>query len=248
MTMNWATIFLKDMLLFQRRLLRLGYVLSTLFAPLLYLVAFGLGLGKSVALPGGVTYLDFLLPGLVAMSSMTNSYTWVASSLNMGRLYFRTFQIYLQTPVSPWEIVAGQTLAGMVRGLFACSVILVLGLVLGSHLQFTAVFVVGLLLNGLVFAAFGVVVGLKSRSHEDSATFTNFFIMPMAFFCGTFFPMDSLPWWAQKVIYLLPLTHTNRLLRSPTWGPETLVSLALLAAAAAVCVALAILFIRRYSE
>jgi len=166
-----------------------------------------------VAMRSGVTYLDFLLPGLVAMSSMTNSYTWVANSLNMGRLYFRTFQIYLQTPVSPWAIVAGQTMAGMVRGLFASLVILGLGLVLGSHLHFTMVFVLGLLLNSLVFAAFGVVVGLKSKSHEDTATFTNFFILPMAFFCGTFFPVDSMPWWAQKIIYLLPLTHTNQLLR-----------------------------------
>ncbi|MGO9177272.1 MAG: ABC transporter permease [Desulfobaccales bacterium] len=248
MTMNWDTIFLKEMLLFQRRLLRLGYVMSSLFAPLLYMVAFGLGLGKRVAMRSGVTYLDFLLPGLVAMSSMTNSYTWVANSLNMGRLYFRTFQIYLQTPVSPWEIVAGQTMAGMVRGLFASLVILGLGLVLGSHLHFTMVFVLGLLLNSLVFAAFGVVVGLKSKSHEDTATFTNFFILPMAFFCGTFFPVDSMPWWAQKIIYLLPLTHTNQLLRSPTWGQETIVSLVLLVAAAGLCVALSILFIRRYSE
>jgi len=247
MKMNWATIFLKDMLLFKRRLLRLGYLLSTLFAPLLYLVAFGLGLGKSVALLQG-SYLDFLLPGLVAMSSMTNSYTWVANSLNMGRLYFRTFQIYLQTPVSPWEIVAGQTLAGMVRGLFASSVILGLGLLLGSHLHLTAIFVLGLLLNGLVFAAFGVVVGLKSKSHEDTGTFTNFFILPMAFFCGTFFPVHSLPWWAQKIIYLLPLTHTNRLLRLPVWGPETLLSLVLLGAVAGLCVTLSILLIRRYSE
>jgi Nod factor-specific ABC transporter NodJ protein len=246
--MNWATIFLKDMLLFQRRLLRLGYVLSTLFAPLLYLVAFGLGLGKSVAIPGGLSYLDFLLPGLVAMSSMTNSYTWVANSLNMGRLYFRTFQIYLQTPVSPWEIVVGQTLAGIVRGLFASSVILGLGLILGSQLHFTAVFVLGMVFNGLVFAAFGVVVGLKTKSHEDSATFTNFFILPMAFFCGTFFPVDTLPGWAQHLIYILPLTHTNRLLRAPAWCLDSLVSLLLLAAAAGLCLALSILFIRRYSE
>jgi len=245
--MNAVTIFLKDMLLFQRRLLRLGYVVSTLFAPLLYLGAFGLGLGKRVVI-AGTSYLDFLLPGLVAMSSMTNSYTWVANSLNMGRLYYRTFQIYLQAPVAPWEIVTGQMLAGVVRGLFASSVILGLGLLLGSHLHLNGVFLLGLLMNGLVFAAFGVVVGLKSKSHEDTATFTNFFILPMAFFCGTFFPLEELPWWLQKLIYLLPLTHTNRLLRTPDWGMETFISMALLAAAGSLCVALSILIIRRYSE
>lgn len=245
--MNVITIFLKDMLMFQRRLLRLGYVVSTLFAPLLYLGAFGLGLGKRVAIAGS-SYLDFLLPGLVAMSSMTNSYTWVANSMNMGRLYYRTFQIYLQAPVAPWEIVTGQMLAGVVRGLFASSVILGLGVLLGSRLHLNGVFLLGLLVNGLVFAAFGVVVGLKSKSHEDTATFTNFFILPMAFFCGTFFPLEELPGWLQQLIYLLPLTHTNRLLRAPFWGMDTFISLALLAAAGGLCVALSIIFIRRYSE
>ncbi|MGQ9687741.1 MAG: ABC transporter permease [Desulfobaccales bacterium] len=245
--MNFITIFLKDMLLFQRRLLRLGYVISTLFAPLLYLGAFGLGLGKRVQIAGG-SYLDFLLPGLVAMSSMTNSYNWVASSLNMARLYYRTFQIYLQAPVAPWEIIAGQALAGVVRGLFAASVLLILGLLLGGQFHFNAAFLLGLLLNGVVFAALGVVVGLKSKSHEDTATFTNFFIMPMAFFGGTFFPVEEMPWLVQKVIYLLPLYHTNRLLRAPHWGPETWVSLALMAAAAGLCVAVSLVHIRRYSE
>ncbi len=245
--MNFVTIFLKDMLLFQRRLVRLGYVTSTLFAPLLYLAAFGLGLGKRVQI-AGTSYLDFLLPGLVAMSSMTNSYNWVASSLNMARLYYRTFQIYLQAPVSPWEIVTGQALAGVVRGLFAASVLLVLGLLLGGGFQFNAAFVVGLLMNGVVFAVFGVVVGLKSKSHEDTATFTNFFIMPMAFLGGTFFPVEEMPWIVQKIIYLLPLYHTNRLLRASQWGPETWVSLALMAAVAVLCVAVSIVHIRRYSE
>lgn len=245
--MNVLTIFLKDMLLFQRRLLRMGYVISTLFAPLLYLGAFGLGLGKRVQL-AGTSYLDFLLPGLVAMSSMTNSYNWVANSLNMGRLYYRTFQIYLQAPVAPWEIVAGQALAGVVRGLLASLVLVGLGLVLGGNFKLHFLFWLGLLLNGLVFASFGVVVGLRSKSHEDTATFTNFFILPMAFFGGTFFPVEEMPRLVQKLIYLLPLYHTNRLLRAPEATLETWVSLGLMAAAVVLLVTVAIWNIRRYSE
>lgn len=245
--MNVLTIFLKDLLLFQRRLLRLGYVISTLFAPLLYLGAFGLGLGKRVQLAGG-SYLDFLLPGLVAMSSMTNSYNWVASSLNMARLYYRTFQIYLQAPVAPWEIVAGQALAGVVRGLLAASVLILLGLLLGGRFHLSGLFAAGLVLNGAVFASFGVVVGLKSKSHEDTATFTNFFIMPMAFFGGTFFPVEEMPWLVQKLIYLLPLYHTNRILRASQCTGETLISLLLLALGTCLCVTVAIRHIRRYSE
>jgi len=91
-------------------------------------------------------------------------------------------------------------------------------------------------------------VGMKSRSHEDTATFTNFFIMPMAFFCGTFFPVDEMPWLLRDIIKVLPLTHTNRLLRFPFWNLESLESLALLSAYGVVCLVLGIIIIRRYSE
>lgn len=245
--MNWFPIFYREILLFRRRLLRVGYVISALFAPLLYLVAFGLGLGKRVAIAGG-SYLDYLLPGLIAMTSMTNSYTWIATSMTVGRLHFRTFQVYIQSPVTAADIVVGQVLAGMVRGIFASSILMVLGLILGSTFHFNLMFLIALFLNSLVFAAFGVVVGMKSRSHEDTATFTNFFIMPMAFFCGTFFPVDEMPWVLRYIIRELPLTHTNHLLRNPSWNQDSLISLAILAGYALVCLALGVVIIQRYSE
>jgi ABC-2 type transport system permease protein len=214
---------------------------------MLYLLAFGLGLGKRVAIAGG-SYLDYLLPGLIAMTSMTNSYNWIATSMTVGRLHFRTFQVYIQAPVTAADIVVGQILAGMVRGLFASVVLLGLGLVLGSGFYFNLMFILALLLNCLGFAAFGVIVGMKSRSHEDTATFTNFFIMPMAFFCGTFFPVEEMPWLLRDIIKALPLTHTNHLMRHPAWNLESLGSLAILGGYGALCLVLAILIIRRYSE
>jgi ABC-2 type transport system permease protein len=245
--LNWFPIFYREILLFRRRLLRLGYVVSALVSPMLYLLAFGLGLGKRVTIGGG-NYLDYLLPGLLAMTSMTNSYTWIATSMTVGRLHFRTFQVYIQAPVTASAIVVGQVLAGMVRGLFAAAILLGLGLSLGSGFHFNLMFVLALLLNCLVFAAFGVIVGLKSRSHEDTATFTNFFIMPMAFFCGTFFPVEEMPRLLRDFIKALPLTHANRLLRYPAWDLSSLGSLALLGGYAALCLVLAIIVIRRYSE
>jgi len=223
------------------------HLVSALFSPMLYLLAFGLGLGKRVTISGG-TYLDYLLPGLIAMTSMTNSYTWIATSMTVGRLHFRTFQVYIQAPVTAADIVVGQILAGMVRGLFASGILLGLGLFLSTGLHLNLMFLLVLLLNCLVFAAFGVIVGMKSRSHEDTATFTNFFIMPMAFFCGTFFPVDEMPWLVRDIIKILPLTHTNRLLRFPFWNLESLESLALLSAYGLVCLVLGIIIIRRYSE
>ncbi len=238
---------MREILIFERRLLRLGYVVSALLMPLLYLLAFGLGLGRRVNVDGG-SYLDYLLPGLIAMSSMINSYTWVANGLTMGRLYFHTFQVYVQAPVSPAAIVWGQVASGIVRGLFSSLILLVMGLILGCGLKLNLVFTLSLLLNCLLFAAFGVVVGMRSKSHEDTANFTNFFIMPMAFFGGTFFPIEQMPWVLRAIVSCLPLTHTNHLLRFPDWGWGTLLSLGVLLAFSAVCLVLAVLLVRHYSE
>lgn len=245
--MNWFPIFYREILLFRRRLLRLGYVVSALVSPMLYLLAFGLGLGKRVTIAGG-SYLDYLLPGLIAMTSMTNSYNWIATSMTVGRLHFRTFQVYIQSPVTATDIVVGQILAGMVRGLFASGILMGLGLFLSGAFRFSPMFFVALLLNCLVFAAFGVIVGMKSRSHEDTATFTNFFIMPMAFFCGTFFPVNEMPWLVRDFIKVLPLTYTNHLMRHPTFSPANLANLGLLGAYGALCLVLGIVIVRRYSE
>ena len=245
--MNWFPVFYREILIFERRLLRLGYVVSAFLMPLLYLLAFGLGLGRQVNVSGG-TYLNYLLPGLVAMSSMINSFTWVANGLTMGRLYFQTFQVYVQAPVSAADIVWGQVAAGVVRGLFSSLILLVLGVLIGSGLNLNLLFLLSLLVNCLLFAALGVVVGMRSKSHEDTANFSNFFIMPMAFFSGTFFPVHQMPWALQIIVSCLPLTHTNHLLRFPVWDLRALISLGVLAAYCAVSLVLAIFLVRRYSE
>ncbi|HSO72495.1 MAG TPA: ABC transporter, partial [Thermodesulfobacteriota bacterium] len=125
--MNWYPIFLREMIQFKKKLFRLGYIFTSMMVPLLYLLAFGLGLGRSVQVPGG-SYLGFLLPGLVAMSSMNNSYNWVASGLNLSRVYFKTFHVLIQAPISTPSIMTGYVLAGMVRGLFASVMIILVGL------------------------------------------------------------------------------------------------------------------------
>ena len=72
---------------------------------------------------------------------------------------------------------------------------------------------VTLLLNCFLFASLGVITGMLAKSHEDTATYSNFFIMPMAFFSGTFFPVDRMPAVIKGIIYILPLTHANIVIR-----------------------------------
>ena len=244
---EWYPIFLREMLLYKRRLLRLGYLISTMFVPIVYLVAFGFGLGKSVQMQG-MSYLDFLIPGLVSMSSMLNSYTWVANSLNLDRLYFKTFQVFIQSPIRPASILVGEVLASVVKGLLTTVVIIVAGLLTSPGFSITPLFIVALILNCFLFANMGVITGMLSKSHEDIGTYSNFFILPMAFFGGTFFPLDKSPLLLKAIIYLLPLTHTNVLIRKTAFDREALIS-------SLVLIAYSVLFqhygsriIKRYSE
>ena len=247
MTLEWYPIFLREMLLFRRRLLRLGYLFSAMVVPIIYLFAFGLGLGSRVQM-GGMDYLSYLIPGLVAMSSMNNSYTWVASNMNLNRLYFKTFQLFVQAPIHSSSIMVGEVLAGMVKGLFASVLLIVVGLFSSSRFFITGLFMVTLLLNCFLFASLGVITGMVSKSHEDTATYSNFFIMPMAFFSGTFFPVDRMPDVLKAVIYVLPLTHANIVIRKSALDPEGILSLLILVGYAAAFFLYGSARIRKYSE
>ncbi|MFB3925829.1 MAG: ABC transporter permease [Syntrophales bacterium] len=244
---GWYPVFLKEMLHFRRKLLKLGYLFSAMVVPIVYLIAFGFGLGVSVRIDG-TSYLAFLIPGLVAMSSMNNSYTWVSSTLNLSRLYFKTFQVYVQAPIAPSSILTGEVLAGMVKGLFASALIIIVGLLSAPDFRITFLFGVALLLNCFLFANLGVVVGMLTKSHEDTATYSNFFIMPMAFFAGTFFPVDKMPIFVKLAIYALPLTHTNILIRKNGMDAEAWVSLGILIFYAALFFVCGSKLIRGYNE
>jgi len=225
---DWYPVFLKEMLQFKRKLLRLGYIFSAMMAPIIYLITFGLGLGRTVRLSEGTDYLTFLLPGLVAMSSMNNSYSWVASSLNLSRLYFKTFQVLVQSPVGSFSIMIGEVLAGMVKGLFASLLIIAVGFIVPSDFSINLIFILTLLLNCFMFACLGVITGMITKSHEDTATYSNFFIMPMAFFSGTFFSIDRIPTIFKPIIYVMPLTHTNILIRKNYIDTEAIISLSVI--------------------
>jgi ABC-2 type transport system permease protein len=247
MILEWYPIFWREMLLFRRRLLRLGYIFSAMVVPIIYLIAFGLGLGNRVRI-GDLDYLSYLIPGLAAMSSMNNSYTWVASNINLNRLYFKTFQVFVQAPIHPFSIMVGEVMAGMAKGLFASALIIVVGLLSSSRFSLTGLFLFTLLLNCFLFASLGVITGMLARSHEDTATYSNFFIMPMAFFSGTFFPLDHTPAVIKWIIYILPLTYANIAIRKHTLDPEAITSLLALLGYASVFFLYGSSLIKKYNE
>ncbi len=205
-------VYYREMLLYRKKMTRKGHIFAALITPVIYLLAFGFGLGGRVRMSDG-SYLDYLLPGLIAMSSMSNSYNWLATGLNLSIRTFRTFQIMLQAPLRPSQIVFGQIAAGMTRGLFSSSLIILVGFFISDHFRPGIVFWIVWIWNTFVFSSLGVIIAFAAKSHEEAGAYSNLIIMPMTFFSGTFFPLDRAPDAVRWFMQLMPLTHTNILIR-----------------------------------
>lgn len=240
-------IFMREMLLFWLKLERPSYVLSAMITPLFYMLVFGLGLGRQVRVGGG-SYLSFLVPGLMGMATMTNSFTWVASNINFARFYYRTWQFVMLAPVSPFAVAVGYVVAGIVRALISVALIGLAGLAVGWRPSMTLVLPLALVLESSIFAAFGIVIGLKTKKSEDFNSYANFLITPMGFFCGTFFPLSSLPSWLAAPIRLLPLSQANIALRQAAFTGEAVFALGALTAFAFVLLVWACRTIVNYQE
>lgn len=244
---GWYPIFYREMLLFKRKVMKFGYVFSSMFFPFLYLLAFGLGLGQRIKI-GDSSYIEFLLPGIAAMTSMTNSFNLVSNFISMGRLYYKSFQVIAMSPVLHLNIMLGIVLSGMIRGMLAASMIMFAGIVIFRIFPFSLLAIAGLLINTLLFSCLGVIVGMLTKDPEDNAIYTNFFIMPMAFFSGTFFPIDDLPLLLKYALMSLPLSHTNILMRSSEMDIKTVISITVLMVFIAIAFVKGGLLIKNYEE
>ena len=193
------------------------FLASSMVMPLLYLVTFGWGLGRGMNIGGG-SYLEFVLPGILALSAMNNSFSPVSTSLNISKLYTKTLEEVLVSPVSPVDIALGRTLTGLVRGLFSALMLMVVGFIAGVHMHLSPFFFLMLALTSFCFGAAGVAAAMIARTHEDMSNFNSFFIVPMSFLAGTFFSPDRLPQPFESLILVYPLTHASLVLRALAAG------------------------------
>ena len=189
------------------------YLITTLMSPLLYLVAFGWGLGRSINL-NGTSYLEFVIPGIIALTAMSTSFNGASTRLNVDRLYYKSFDECLMAPVGLPSILLGKALIGVVRGILSSVAFLLVAFLIARHIHITLPFVLGLLLSCLTFAFLGVLAALLARSHEDMATFGSLILMPMTFLGGTFFSVSQVPFGLKIALYALPLTHSSLFLRA----------------------------------
>lgn len=213
--------------------------LAAMIAPLMYLIVFGMGVQT---MSHGQPYLEFLVPGVVALTTMNGSFNAIAQSLNVQRLYEKAFDQVMISPTPLWQFIAGQILAGSLRGLYAGAVILVLTLPITKNLNFNMLSFLIMFLNGAVFSAIGVVVSFLAKNHADVPRFSNYFIMPMAYLCNTFFAVEKMPHGMREIVWVLPLSQASGMIRGIAngepvnlWGILILLGYLILFGTVAMC-------------
>ncbi|MDD4222423.1 MAG: ABC transporter permease [Candidatus Methanomethylophilus sp.] len=192
-------------------------LISSLVTPILYLVAFGYGLQAGDIVINGVTvpYLDFVIPGIIALSSLSSSYGSTSTRMNVQRLYYRSFDEMMMCPLSTSAIIVGKSVLGIIRSLMSCGLMFLIGYALApDYMHFNLLFLISLLVSCFTFSLLGETAALVAKSHQSMATFGSLVITPMTFLCGTFFSVANLPAVFQGILYALPLTEASLCIRA----------------------------------
>ena len=189
--------------------------LSAMISPLLYLIVFGMGIKTT---SHGEPYINFLIPGLVAMSTMTGSFGAVAQNMSVQRLYEKALDQIMVSPTPLWQFITGQIIGGSLRGIYSAAMILLLTFPLKTGLVWNGWSLLVMFLNGTVFATIALTLSFMAKSYTDAPRYTSFIIMPMSFLCNTFFSTDNMPNGFRQFISVLPLSKASEMLRSISRG------------------------------
>ena len=184
---------------------------AAMISPLMYLIIFGMGIQTT---SHGEPYLHFLIPGIVAMATMTGSFSAIAQNMSVQRLYEKALDQVMVSPTPLWQFILGQVLGGSLRGMYAGGIILLLTAPIRTDLVFNALSLFIMLLNGMVFSTMALVLSFLAKSYTDAPRFTSYIITPMSFLCNTFFSTEQMPAGFRQVIALLPLSQASAMIRA----------------------------------
>lgn len=215
--------FLVFKTLLKKEILRFTSVKTqTLLAPLvtafLYLLIFGVSLGKRIALDGQTSYLDFVIPGLILMGAINNSFANVSSSLFVSRYIGNIVEI-LSTPISHLQFLMAYIIAAMLRAFIVALLVLGVSLIFSQaawHSPMKALSI--LLLTSFIFANLGFIAAILSSTFDTLSMYTNFLILPLIYLGGLFYPISQLPPFWRNVSMLNPIYYLIEGFRSAKLG------------------------------
>jgi lipooligosaccharide transport system permease protein len=194
-------------------------IISNLMDPLVYLLALGFGLGAYVAKIQGLTYIQYIAPGLIASSIMTAA-SFETTINTFVRINFdKVYEAMMATPVTVEDIVVGELLWATTRSTIYASVMLTVVVALGLARSWFAILVPLMgVLGGLMFA----IIGLTYTSFLKSIYHVNYyftlFVTPIFLFSGVFYPLDGLPQIIREIAFFSPLYHLVKVIRPLVLG------------------------------
>jgi ABC-2 type transport system permease protein len=173
----------------------------------LYFVIFGNLIGQRIGDMGGFSYMEYIVPGLIMMSVITNSYGNVVSSF-FGSKFKRNVEELLVSPVSPHTILVGFIIGGVLRGLAVGVIVTILSLFF-THLQVhhLGVTILVVLLTATIFSLGGFVNAVYARNFDDISIVPTFVLTPLTYLGGVFYSITLLPPFWQTVSMGNPILH-----------------------------------------
>ena len=231
-----------------------GSVFSSFLQPTLFLLAMGLGLGSMIdpaaaSFPGGVSYVEFLAPGLLAAAGMQVA-TFESTYPVLGKMtWHRNYEAITATPIRVSDLVSGELMWLALRLFTIAAAFVVVMVTFGIPRSSRVLLAIpATVLTGLAFSA---PIMAYAATRKNTGTFNvlyRFGVTPLFMFSGVFFPVARLPEWLQNVAWFTPLFHGVELVRGVTlnvipgtWGFHT----AYLAALAGIGMVAAVITFRR---
>ncbi len=168
-------------------------VIAPVVTSLLFLAIFSLALGRSVQQIGGVTFAEFLAPGLIMMSMVQNSFANTSSSLVIAKVQGSIVDL-LMPPLSPGEIVLAFALGGLTRGIVVgVAAVVGMSFFVPIHMHDPAMILFHAVAASLLLAQLGILGGIWAEKFDHIAAVTNFVVTPFAFLSGAFYSVERLP-------------------------------------------------------
>lgn len=189
-------------------------LLGNIGEPLLYLLALGYGLGVFVGELEGMDYITFLASGFVCASAMNtasfeglySAYTRMAVQDTWTAMFF--------TPLSPADVVLGETMWAATKSLISATAILIVAIPLGAVHDWSALGVLPVVfLTGFSFGALALVISTVARNYDFFLYYFTLLLTPMLLLSGVFFPLDNMPAAVRTAAEILPLTHAIAIVR-----------------------------------
>ncbi len=174
---------------------------------ILYFVIFGSLIGRRVGQMGGFDYMQYIAPGLIMMSVITNSYGNVVASF-FGAKFGKHIEELLVSPLPNWIIVAGYAAGGLLRGLMVGAVVTVVSLVFARlPVQHLVLLLAAVLLTSLIFSLGGLINAVFAKNFDQVNWIPTFVLTPLTYFGGVFYSVAMLPPWARALSHANPILY-----------------------------------------